>query len=207
MQYEQVNLKSILPPETHISRWHQGNMDKPASETWNIFFSLKEKQVFGIKAIWTKPTSASWNIFYHLKDKKVVDIKAIWIQVNKCILKVILPAKRHITPSTTTNGFWVNMHFLLAYLLVLLAACRTVESNVTHVPLLCPAVTCDGAQCRHLERSGMCEEVVKGHLEVTQQNCGCCFLCKGKTTGEYMTIWKPKPHTNQDRHFLANVII
>lgn len=47
----------------------------------------------------------------------------------------------------------------------------------TEEPFLCPDFDCDSAQCRHFDRSGLCDEVINGTLEITRENCGCCFLC------------------------------
>ncbi|GBM50859.1 hypothetical protein AVEN_140959-1 [Araneus ventricosus] len=50
-------------------------------------------------------------------------------------------------------------------------------------PFLCPEPDCETEECRHMERSGLCDEVAKGQLELTTQNCGCCFLCSDRKPG------------------------
>ncbi|GIY05509.1 uncharacterized protein CEXT_721281 [Caerostris extrusa] len=47
-------------------------------------------------------------------------------------------------------------------------------------PFLCPEANCESEECHHLERSGLCDVVAKGDLEMTVLNCGCCFLCSDR---------------------------
>ncbi|CAL1283814.1 unnamed protein product, partial [Larinioides sclopetarius] len=47
-------------------------------------------------------------------------------------------------------------------------------------PFLCPEPECETEECKHMERSGLCDDVAKGQLELTIQNCGCCFLCSDR---------------------------
>lgn len=51
-------------------------------------------------------------------------------------------------------------------------------SSTIVTPFLCPDIECDSPECDHLERSGLCEDVINGSLEMTRENCGCCILCK-----------------------------
>lgn len=59
------------------------------------------------------------------------------------------------------------------------------EHTTTPEPFLCPDIDCDSPECHHLERSGLCEDVVNGTLEITRENCGCCFIC-ADDVGEYL---------------------
>ncbi|GFY61116.1 uncharacterized protein TNIN_217341 [Trichonephila inaurata madagascariensis] len=53
-------------------------------------------------------------------------------------------------------------------------------------PFPCPEPDdCYSEECRHLDRSGLCDEVAIGNLEITIQNCGCCFLCSDRKPGEW----------------------
>lgn len=58
-------------------------------------------------------------------------------------------------------------------------ATRLTELTVEE-PFMCPDFDCDSAECHHMERSGLCEDVINGTFEVTRDNCGCCFLCNDK---------------------------
>lgn len=50
--------------------------------------------------------------------------------------------------------------------------------STTQESFLCPDVDCDSPECHHLERSGLCEDVLNRIVEITRENCGCCFVCK-----------------------------
>ncbi|GIX71284.1 uncharacterized protein CDAR_568791 [Caerostris darwini] len=73
------------------------------------------------------------------------------------------------------QGYWT---FWLVIQLGLVWSLKSPED-----PFLCPEADCESEECHHLERSGLCDVVAKGDLEMTVLNCGCCFLCSDRRPG------------------------